>query len=206
MLHPAMTVILSEHNALSAMLRTIRLLNIEYRRLGTLPDFTLLRTMLFYVDEFPERLHHPKETQLLFPKLRTRTTEAADTLDRLDREHAAGEHAIRELEHDLLAFEVMGESRRQRFEQSMNLYIDFYLDHMRIEEAEVLPLAVRLLTPDDWAELDAAFLQNRDPLTGHDPDDAYRPLFKKILNTLPAPLGVGPSLEPLAAANAARRS
>ena len=30
---------------------------------------------------------------------------------------------------------------------------------------------------DDWAELDAAFLANRDPLTGHEPTDLYRPLF-----------------------------
>lgn len=210
MLHPALTVIRAEHNAFSAMLRSIRLLLAAHRRHGTLPDFPVLRAMLFYVDEFPERLHHPKETELLFPMLRTRSAEAVDTLDRLDRDHADGQRAIRDLEHDLLAFEMMGESRRERFEQSMNRYIDFYLEHMQVEETEVLPLAVRLLTPDDWAELDAAFLKNRDPLTGHDPDDAYLPLFKKILNTLPAPLGVGPAvgpaLEALAAAGTARRA
>ncbi len=25
--------------------------------------------MLFYIDEFPERLHHPKESNMLFPKV-----------------------------------------------------------------------------------------------------------------------------------------
>jgi hemerythrin-like domain-containing protein len=28
----------------------------------------VLRSMMFHIDEFPERLHHPKETELLFPK------------------------------------------------------------------------------------------------------------------------------------------
>ena len=200
--HAALKIIRDEHNALSAMLRSIRLLLAGHRRAGTLPDFGILRAMLFYVDEFPERLHHPKESKLLFPKLRARSPEAAEVLDRLDRDHAGGERAIRDLEHELLGWEMMagtsqGDSRRDRFEDSMSRYIDFYHDHMRLEETAVLPLAVRALSAEDWDELNAAFLTNRDPLTGHVPDDAYRPLFKKILTTLPAPLGVGRALEAL---------
>ena len=49
----------------------------------------------------------------------------------------------------------------------------------------------RLLTAQDWAELDEAFAANRDPLTGHEPDDDYRALFSRIVNALPAPLGLG---------------
>ena len=58
----------------------------------------------------------------------------------------------------------------------MRDYTDTFLAHMRIEENEVLPLAQRVLSEDDWRELDAAFATNRDPLTGHVPDDAYRSL------------------------------
>ncbi|WP_372527225.1 hemerythrin domain-containing protein [Piscinibacter sp.] len=192
--NPALATIRDEHNALSAMLRSLRMLLAEHRRRGSLPDFSVLRAMLFYIDEFPEKLHHTKESELLFPKLRARCPEAAEVLDRLDRDHARGEHSIRELEHQLLAFEVMGESRRETFERSVDQYVDFYLSHMALEEAEVLPLAQRVLSADDWAELDAAFLANRDPLTGHEPDDAYRPLFRKIVMTAPAPIGLGPSL------------
>ena len=205
MTHPTVKIIRDEHNALSAMLRSIILLLAEHRRRSTLPDFGVLRAMLFYVDEFPERLHHTKESKLLFPKVRTRSAEANGVLDRLESDHLRGEHAIRCLEHDLLGFEMMGEGadgaiRREQFERSMKQYVDFYLDHMRVEETEVLPLAEKVLTADDWAELDAAFLKNRDPLTGHEPDDAYRPLFKKILMTLAAPIGLGRALEAMAAA------
>jgi len=191
MSHAALRVIHDEHAALSAMMRSILLLLSQHRRQGTLPDFAALRAMLFYMDEFPEQRHHRKESELLFPKLRARTAEADPVLDRLDQDHARGERAIRDLEHALLAFEMMGEPRREAFEQAAQQYADFYFQHMTLEEKHVMPLAEKLLTAQDWAELDEAFAANRDPLTGHEPDDDYRALFSRIVNALPAPLGLG---------------
>ena len=207
MTHASLNVILHEHRALSAMLRSILLLLGDHRRRGTLPDFGALRAMLFYVDEFPEKLHHPKESELLFPKLRGHSAQSDAVLDRLDRDHARGEHAIRELEHALLGFEMMGETdqhepRRATFETAMHLYVRFYLEHMHIEEAQVLPLAEAMLVATDWAELDDAFLANRDPLAGHDAVAAYRPLFTKIIGALPADSGVGSVLEALSGVGA----
>ncbi len=186
-------IILEEHAALSAMLRSILLLLKQHRRQDTLPDFSLLRAMLFYVDEFPEKRHHRKETELLFPKLRARTPLSRDLLDHLDGEHACGERKIRDLEHALLAFEMMGETRRLAFEQAAERYVSFYLAHMAMEEQQILPLAEHVLTEADWAELDEAFASNRDPLAGHahEPEADYRALFIRILNTVPAPIGLG---------------
>ncbi len=146
--HATLTVIREEHAALAAMLRTLTMLLAEHRRRGTLPDFAVLRAMIFYIDEFPERLHHTKETALLFPRLRWRSDEANGLLDRLDREHAHGEAKSRELAQALLAFDVMGESRRAAFESAATRYVDFYLAHMSTEEREILPLAERVLLPE----------------------------------------------------------
>jgi hemerythrin-like domain-containing protein len=191
MSHLTLKVIREEHAALAAMLRSIVLLLGQHRNAGTQPDFASLRAMLFYMDEFPEQRHHRKESELLFPKLRARTPLARDMLDRLDEDHARGERSIRDLEHALLAFEMMGEARRAAFESAVQRYVDFYLAHMRLEEEQILPLAQKMLTPQDWAELDEAFASNRDPLTGHPPDDEYRALFSRIVNTVPAPIGLG---------------
>jgi len=178
----ALAVIREEHAALAAMLRSLPLLLEQTRRRGELPDFGLLHAMLFYIDEFPERLHHRKEDEMLFPVVRKRCPELAATLDQLDRDHAHGERAIRDLEHALLAFEVLGEPRREAFEHAVQGYVDFYLRHMALEESHVLPAAQRALDSADWAAIDAAFAANRDPLTGHEPDDEYRPLFSRIVN------------------------
>jgi hemerythrin-like domain-containing protein len=194
MKHAALNVIRDEHEALAAMLRSILLLLEYHRQHATLPDFAVLRAMLFYVDEFPEQRHHRKESELLFPKLRARTPLAREQLDQLDAEHGRGERAIRDLEHTLLGFEMMGDPRRQAFEDAAKRYVDFYLRHMAVEEQEILPLAEKVLTEADWDELDDAFGRNRDPLTGHAPPDEYLVLFTRIVSNLPAPIGLGPAI------------
>lgn len=58
-----------------------------------------------------------------------------------------GQRLIRELERLLLAFEVLGDVKddddphRLAFETAFGRYVDFYLEHMKIEEVEILPLA-----------------------------------------------------------------
>jgi hemerythrin-like domain-containing protein len=186
MTHLTLKIIRDEHAALAAMLRSIVLLLAQHRREKTLPDFGALRAMLFYVDEFPEKQHHRKESELLFPKLRARTPQSRDVLDHLDQDHARGERNILILEHALLGFEMLGEPRREAFEQAAERYVNFYLAHMAMEEQQILPLAESVLT-----ELDAAFASNRDPLTGHEPEADYRQLFSRIVNAVPAPIGLG---------------
>ena len=41
-----------------------------------------------------------------------------------------------------------GEARRDKFETLMKQYVEFYLEHMRVEEAEILPLAESVLSAD----------------------------------------------------------
>jgi len=198
--HATIRIIRDEHSALSAVLRSIGLLLTESRRHGVDPDWKVLRAMLFYIDEFPEKVHHTKESALLFPLLRERSSRLGAVLDRLDRDHASSHRAVLDLEHDVLALEMMSEAphakaRLADFEARMHGYIASYLDHIRVEEVEVLPVADEVLGAGDWLELDAAFMQNRDPLTYRQGSDAFRPLFKRILMTLPAPLGLGSAME-----------
>lgn len=192
--HLALKIIRDEHAALAAMLRSLPLL---LRRPGGEPvPFGVIRAMLFYVDEFPERLHHPKETTLLFPALRAACPELRPVLDQLDADHERGERAIRELEHALTAYELLGEPRRAAFEAALDRYVDAYLQHMGLEESQVLPAAQKHLSAQDWASLDAAFASHQDPLTGHEPPDLYRPLFRQIIAAAPAPIGLGPAASP----------
>jgi len=192
-MHQTVRVILDEHAALSAMLRSVLLLLEQHRRLDSMPDFAALRAMLFYLDEFPEKQHHRMESEILFPKLRARTPLARELLDRLDYEHARGGRRIRDLEHALLGFEMMGAPRRRAFEIAMEAYVDFYLAHMHLEEQEILPLAERALREEDWVELDESFSNNHDPLGGRAPPQDYGALFTRIVHLVPAPIGLGPA-------------
>jgi hemerythrin-like domain-containing protein len=197
MAHPSMTIIRDEHASLSAMLRSMLMMT-ERGPDGDDPAFfDVLRAMLFYIDEFPERQHHPKESNLLFPRVAAKSAELFEVVARLEKDHLGGEAAVRELQHLLLAWELLGEPRRARFAEAARGYVEFYLTHMRLEETVILPQAEKLLTPKDWDELDRAFAENHDPLT--DPqapmaqDPAYARLFTRIVMRAPAPIGLGPS-------------
>jgi len=106
-------------------------------------------------------------------------------------EQSRRQKALRDLEHALLGFEMLGEPRRAAFEFAATRYVQFYLAHMALEETEILPMAERTLSPQDWAILDDAFAGNRDPLTGHAPERDYRALFTRIAGIVPAPIGLG---------------
>ena len=181
-----------EHASLSAVLRSLLLL--LDKGPGDAPEafFDSMRAMLFYIDEIPERLHHPKESRLLFPLVLQRAPEVAPVLAQLEQDHAGGEAAVRQLQHLLLAWELLGEPRRAPFANELTRYVQFYMEHMRLEETQVLPRAQQHLDGDDWRELDAAFANNADPLCDSQPRDAaYDRLFSRIVLRAPSPIGLG---------------
>ena len=173
-------VIRAEHDALRKVLDSLVQRLVEHQRSGAPLDFAAMRAMLFYLGEYPERLHHREESNLLFPRLRSRSPGSPEVLDRLEREHAQSRTLLLEVEHELLAFEMVGAPRSANFERVLRRYADFYLEHMDTEETAVLPLAEKVLTEHDWAELDAVFSLNHDPLTGHPPADAYSAAFERV--------------------------
>ncbi len=194
MAHATLRIIRDEHAALSAVLKS--LLMMLDRGPGDAPEtfFDVLRAMLFYIDEFPERQHHPKESDLLFPKVVRGAPETMEAVARLEQDHMSGEQAVRALQHQLIAWELLGETRRSAFETAARAYVAFYLEHMKLEETVILPAAEKTLNAADWHELDAAFGTNRDPLTASYPHDpAFDRLFTRIVMKTPAPIGLGPS-------------
>lgn len=72
-------------------------------------------------------------------------------------------------------------------------YIDSEWRHMNTEEKQVFPLAEAHLSAADWAEIEAAFLANDNPWQGAAGE--YAGLFSRIVNTAPAPVGLGAPLK-----------
>jgi hemerythrin-like domain-containing protein len=76
------------------------------------------------------------------------------------------------------------------FLRAVDNYADFHWKHMRKEEQELLPLAEKHLSAQDWEVIDRAFDANRDPIAGVREND-FRALFTRIVNLAPAPVGLG---------------
>jgi hemerythrin-like domain-containing protein len=188
----AIDVILDEHRSLAAVLHGMLYLVRGIREGRIEPDFKLLGTMLYYIDAFPERFHHPKEDAYLFRLLRLRHPDAGSLLDRLHAEHSSGGVLIRDLERALRRCENGGDDGCAQFAAAVEAYASFHWKHMRTEEEEILPLAREHLTRADWDEIDAAFAGHTDPLMGAKAGGEYDALFRRIVHLAPPPIGVGP--------------
>ena len=190
--HSALQTIRDEHASLAAMLQSMRLMVQKGPSDDRRQFFDVLRGMLFYIDEFPERLHHPKESNLLFPKVVKLAPKVMGAVDKLERDHMRSEKAARDLQHLLLAWELLGPGRRAAFEEAVDQYIEAYLAHMNLEENVILPEAERCFSEEDWRLLNVAFAENADPLTGqYRPTEAYEKLFSLIVTRAPSPIGLG---------------
>jgi hemerythrin-like domain-containing protein len=193
MLNSAISILHDEHRSLGAIVHGLKYLVREVREKRSDPDFRLMWAMIYYIDAFPERLHHPKENIYLFAKLRLRTHEADAVLVELERQHAEGSEQVRKLEHALGYYEAGKPDGFEVFAAAVEKFSDATLQHMNTEERTIIPLAKKHLRAEDWVEIAQAFGENGDPRFGAEPDHEFRNLFSRIVNLAPPPIGVGPS-------------
>lgn len=153
----ALAILRDEHRSLAAVLHALLSLVDDVTRQ---PDLALLRAMLFYIEQFPERLHHPKEDAHLFKRLRDRTTECDALLDELAHQHRAGGERFAALRLALDAGDL------QTFAQQVRVFVQEQWHHIGTEEKLVLPAASLHLQADDWRAIAQAFGSNGDPRFG----------------------------------------
>jgi hemerythrin-like domain-containing protein len=146
---------------------------------GAHPNYALMTDIVHYLRHFPNQLHHARE-DVAFACLVERHPALRPTVEALVREHKviadAGDTLLEYLD------EIVGEAvlRRKAVESAAALYASYYRMHIDREEAEILPEAARLLTPQDWACVAAAVPEKIDPLFGEESASRYRELRREI--------------------------
>jgi hemerythrin-like domain-containing protein len=190
----AIGIIYDEHRSISAVLSGLKALA-RMASEGQKPDFAVFRAMIYYIDAFPERMHHPKEDEHLFARLLARDPGSRELVDALKAEHVSGAQLVRDLEQSLLAFEQTWPRGAERFGAAVEAYAQFHWDHMRREERDLIPRAEKALQAEDWAAIEAAFRGNSDPIADLREKD-FNALYQRILTLAPAPVGLGDRWKP----------
>lgn len=178
----ALAIIKDEHRSLAAVIHALQRVLAQAKAGGAAPDFALLRGMLFYVERFPERLHHPKEEAFLFRLLRERTGAHDQVLADLEHQHHEGSALFSELRNALQAFEAGEQGADQRFEVKVEQFAQAQWRHLGAEEKLILPAATAHLNEADWREIARAFRDNGDPRFGLRCDEDFDELLVRILN------------------------
>ena len=178
-------IIKQEHRSLGYVVHTLQRLVRDVAACKANADFEVIAVMLYYIDTFPDRCHHPKEDEHLFRRLRGRAPRAHAVLDELQVQHVDGAGMLVSLEQVFVHWQAGAPQGLRSFAQMVDAYADFLWRHMAIEENQVLVMAREYLTADDWRAIDDAFCANDDPLFGTHVRDEFSRLKLRIVNRLP---------------------
>ena len=163
--------------------RLLGLLEDQLHRLesGAPVDSDVLLLAHEYLSGYLQKCHHPKE-DLLYDLLRHRNTRAAEALADLIAEHALLAQRTEELGHELGEARERGKGPDLRFAAKLREFVDLQRQHMVREEHNFFPTTLRLLTPDDFAELDYRLFDQRDHLF----DDQSEAHFERLRGEIKA--------------------
>lgn len=185
----ALRIISEDHRNLWRIAATIDIVADEMES-GSKVDPAFFTSIFDYIEHFMDACHHTKEDDYLFPMLRARSQEAAAVLDRLQAEHRNGPEVLKSLRVKL-ADTATGKLGNADFAAALRTYTQSLKSHIRTEEKDAMPLAREVLTAQDWADIDRAFLDSEDPLFGEKAKAEFRELFHRIASLAPESIGLG---------------
>jgi hemerythrin-like domain-containing protein len=180
----------AEHRSAARVIEALETITAHAVEQHVEPDFALLASMLYYIDAFPERVHHPKEDRYLFRLLRMRSAQSIPVLEQLEREHRRLPDLLSELERAFVHWQGGAPDGMNEFVLALSRFCEFNWAHMRTEETCVLPEAERTLTDDDWLCMAEAFAANDDPLFGQQRRSEFERLHHRIADLTPRKLDV----------------
>ena len=163
-----------EHEHFSTVLSLLRR-ELDVFQAGGQPGYGLALDIISWLRDFGDTFHHPREDEA-FRRLAQRRPDRELPLARLRQEHVVIAQAGEELRL-LLERAVNGEvTSRSSIEVAAATYLVYYVNHIAVEEEDVLPLAAKELTPADWAAVRDAAPERNEPPFG----DAAEPRFREL--------------------------
>jgi hemerythrin-like domain-containing protein len=180
----AISTIKLEHRSLGMVLHVLQDLLRKVAAGHVVADFGVFATALYYIDDFPERCHHPKEDEYLFKRLRLRTSEFDAVLDQLQTEHARSAITVAGLHRALVHYQGGAAEGLRLFKAAVDSYAADMRSHFR-QEDDLMACAGAVLTDEDWELIAWAFTTNDDPLFGDNLRLEFSQLYHRIMRLVP---------------------
>jgi hemerythrin-like domain-containing protein len=192
----AISALEKEHRSIRKVAALLERLLEDLAKFDSEPDFVLLSSALYYVDEFPERVHHPTEERSIFDRLRRTTTALDPALDRLQAQHLESDALASRAARAMVRYQGGAPDGLAGLRSAVSAYSALLAEHISAEE-HLLDCAADYLTDGDWLSIATAFEAHVDPLSYHSTVEEFRRLHGRILNMLPRKMrvsGVNPAV------------
>ena len=145
---------------------------------GGEPDYDLLESIMAYVADYPDAVHHPREDQL-YRHLKTLHPDLDDSLERVDTDHKELEHEGARLRDAIEDLAAGHSSDRNVLIQGLRKYSQHLRKHMYWEEQELFTLADQV-GEESIVETKEPAGKSHDPLFGRQAEKRFRRLLNRI--------------------------
>ncbi len=123
-------------------------------------DVALLATAVEFLRVYADQLHHGKEETLFFPMLVKRGVPPQGCpIGGLNHEHEKGRALVRGLAEQASAYAQDKPGAKEALLETLHAILDLYENHIWKEDAMVFPMADKVLTAADEAELAEKFTE-----------------------------------------------
>ena len=146
---------------------------------GDRPDYELMSDIIYYMTQYPDRFHHPRE-DLALARLCAHDPAAGPLVDALAGQHERIRRSGAALAADLAAATDGAMMPRARIEADVRDYAAFLRTHMEREEREIFPRLAACLNTADWFLIDAAIHLGADPLFGDVVQARFAAIHRRI--------------------------
>lgn len=182
----AIGVIHDEHRSIGVVVQAMRELAQEATGPAGALDLDMLQRMVSYLVQFPARIHHPKEEEVLHRLLLRRSPGSAELVAQVEAQHAMEHRLIDEASRAIASARSGGPGAVHEMAARVQALCSHVLDHLVLEERNVLPLARASFQGDDWDAVALAFSDNDDPRFGELATADLRRMFAGIANVVMA--------------------
>ncbi|WP_395685529.1 hemerythrin domain-containing protein [Caenimonas koreensis] len=146
---------------------------------GDTPNYALMLDIIEYLRDYADQYHHPRE-DAVFAKVLVKYPDRRLPLARLQQEHRVIAHAGISLQRMLEELQSDAVLSRSEVEVAAATYLVYYGNHIMREEEDILPLAAKALTAEDWSAAAAAAPGGEDPVFGKNPKARFHELRRRI--------------------------
>lgn len=146
---------------------------------GERPEYELMSDVIYYMTQYPDRFHHPRE-DVAFKALLERDPGAKPVVDELTGQHEAIARSGAALSEDLSAAAADAIVARATIEADVQGYVALMREHMAQEERDVFPRLSRSLTDADWFVVDSAIHFKADPLFDEHVEQRFQAIHRQI--------------------------
>ena len=177
----------TEHRAIERMLAVLEEASnrLEHGQ-RVRPD--VFRRAVDFVRNFADRCHHGKEEQNLFPRMEARgVPREGGPIGVMLFEHDQGRAYVGAIAGAIDAYEADGQSAGPVIVENARGYVGLLRQHIMKEENVLFPMADRVLSPADQAELEQRFEQIETEVMGPGVHERYH----RLLGDLEQEMGLG---------------